>query len=120
MKTVTLIVGIWFAIALASAIVFSLHRERNKVLFWKDQIATSLVKRFNVNYFTAFSIVDKTYPLETVMYKTELLERTEVLALRIFWNMADKSHWMPHHFNDRQLPEELYFHHTWGGIIVEA
>ena len=120
MKTVALVVAVWLAIALASAIAYSLYQERNKVLFWKDQIADRLVKRFNVNYLTAWSIVDEAYPWAAVMYKTEVLEHPDVLALRLFWYKADKSHWMPHHFNDRRLPEELYQHHSWGGIIVEA
>lgn len=120
MQTVALVIIFWSAIAVAVSAAFSIYKQHDRVFVWKDEIADELVEHFNVDYREAFRIVDSAFSFRTVMYKTHLMERPNAIALRLFWHRADRAEWMPHHFISRQLPEALYTHPSWGGIVVDA
>lgn len=120
MSTIALWAIVWVAACIAVAALFSISKEMDRVFVWKDAVATELCRQFNVDYRVAFNMVDATFDTKTVIYKTHLLGSVQVIAMRLFWRKADEFGWMPHHFIGRALPEALYKHHSWGGIIVEA
>lgn len=120
MQTTFLIAVIFMAVSLAVASGCSIMFERNKIFLWKVEITDELSSHFNVDYREAFRMVDELFPFTSVMYRTEDMDQPNAIALKLFWQRADQSGWMPHHFNSRQLPEVLYNHRSWGGIIVEA
>jgi hypothetical protein len=120
MQTTFLIAVIFMAVSLAVASGCSIMFQRNTVFIWKEEIADELVRSFNVDYLEAFRMVDSMFPFRSVMYRTEDMDQPNAIALKLFWHRADNSGWMPHHFNSHQLPEVLYNHRSWGGIIVEA
>lgn len=120
MQTILISVVVWVALAVAVAAAFSIFKEREKTLEWKCEIAQVLWTQYNVDYYEAFKLIDAELPDRKVMYKTELFPDVTRLASILFWRRADNSGWMPHHFTNRQLPPALYFHKSWGGIIVDA
>jgi hypothetical protein len=120
MLTIALWVILWVAVGVVIAALFSISKEKDRVFVWKDEVATELYEQFNVDYRIAFQIVDGTFSTWSLMYKTGMAGIPRAVALRLFWRKADESGWMPHHFNKRIMPDELYHHHSWGGIIVEA
>lgn len=110
---------IWVIAALAGGILFSVWAEYNKAKAWTKVVTEFLYQNANVRYEIAVILVDRYYPLHQVMYS---LNKTSPAfgATKMFWNMANDHAWRPVHFNDRRLPDVLYIHPTWGGIVVEA
>lgn len=116
---IIMVVGGWILFALFLAILFSMLKEVMKIEAWKERVAMEMCSRFNVRSDRAWEIVERAYPTRKAMYVVERVN-PRLEAMRLFWVSADSGEWMPAHFNDRKLPESLYFHPSWGGMIVEA
>jgi hypothetical protein len=118
MHTIVTIILTWIAIALGVAILFSIQLELTKIQRWKEQVKEKLFDNYGVRYETSQSLLDKYFPTRKVMYLTKI--DPVFVANHLFWLQADKCQWMPSHFENRKLPDMLYYHDSWGGIIVEA
>jgi hypothetical protein len=121
MHAIVTIVLVWVAIAIGISILYSLNGQVIKVELWKREVARSMHKNHNVTPDVARTIVDARYRFAEVAYLTDTTAFNVLgVANELFWNEAQAETLTPAHFVNRQLPEELYFHPTWGGVIVEV
>jgi len=118
LHTCVTVLLIWVAVALGFGILVSIRAQLEIVAAWKVDVVYNLTD-WHVRSSVAWRLVEEKYPTWQMMYVTESFLPIRV-ANELFWKQADESKWIPAHFENSLLPEALYYHPSWGGVIVEV